>query len=216
MIHPHTEVRLVSPDVGLGVFATQLIPYGTITWVLDPLDQIFDSARAAKLMERLQEGTFRRFVYRDGSGDTILLWDHARYICHSCDPNTAGLPDVTFSIAIRDIEPGEPLTQDYGEVVGFDAFPCQCGSPRCRGVVAPPGDTRNTQRDRVVVGAIRAGIERRLAQPLEAVGLSCEWRRHFTPPASTRKEKAAGISAPGPGTHALSSSIGHAAGDDRT
>jgi len=200
MIHPHTELKLVSPEVGFGVFATQLIPRGTITWVLDPLDQIFDSARAAKLLERLRESAFRRFVYRDGNGDTVLLWDHSRYICHSCDANTAGLPDVTFSIAIRDIHPGEQFTQDYGEVVGFDAFACECGSPRCRGIVGPPDDTRSSQRDRIVVEAIRDGIERRVPQPLEPVGLACEWRHHYTPRTSVRQEKAAEMPAPGPET----------------
>ena len=32
MIHPDTELRFISPEIGFGVFATKLIPQGTITW----------------------------------------------------------------------------------------------------------------------------------------------------------------------------------------
>ena len=38
MIHPHTELRFISPEVGYGVFATALIPEGTITYVKDSLE----------------------------------------------------------------------------------------------------------------------------------------------------------------------------------
>ena len=38
MIHPHTELKFISKEVGNGVVATQFIPAGTITWVLDKLD----------------------------------------------------------------------------------------------------------------------------------------------------------------------------------
>ena len=33
MIHPHSELRFFSPEVGWGVYATRFIPKGTITWV---------------------------------------------------------------------------------------------------------------------------------------------------------------------------------------
>lgn len=41
MIHPHTQIGYISDEVGFGVIATQFIPAGTITWVLDDLDQEF-------------------------------------------------------------------------------------------------------------------------------------------------------------------------------
>ena len=41
MIHPSTELKYVSPEIGIGVVATEFIPKGTITWALDPLDQVF-------------------------------------------------------------------------------------------------------------------------------------------------------------------------------
>ena len=38
MIHPSTELRLVSPHVGYGVFASRHIPKGSLVYVQDPLD----------------------------------------------------------------------------------------------------------------------------------------------------------------------------------
>ena len=38
MIHPSTELRLVSPHVGYGVYASQHIPKGSLVYVQDPLD----------------------------------------------------------------------------------------------------------------------------------------------------------------------------------
>jgi hypothetical protein len=49
MIHPNTELKFISPQKGYGVIATSLIPKGTITWVLDPLDQVFSSQRLSEL-----------------------------------------------------------------------------------------------------------------------------------------------------------------------
>ncbi len=41
MIHPHTEIKFINKEVGYGVVATDFIPKGTITWVLDKLDREF-------------------------------------------------------------------------------------------------------------------------------------------------------------------------------
>ena len=49
MVHPHTELRFVNPLIGWGVFATRLIPQGTIVWALDALDQRFTPEQAAAL-----------------------------------------------------------------------------------------------------------------------------------------------------------------------
>jgi len=37
MIHPHTELRFISEQVGHGVLATQIIPRGTMVYVKDRL-----------------------------------------------------------------------------------------------------------------------------------------------------------------------------------
>ena len=71
MIHPHSELRFVSPEIGLGVFATQFIPKGTITWVFDPLDQIVTHAKSSRLPARLQR-QLDIYSYQNGRGERIL------------------------------------------------------------------------------------------------------------------------------------------------
>ncbi|MCB0801615.1 MAG: SET domain-containing protein-lysine N-methyltransferase, partial [Flavobacteriales bacterium] len=41
MIHPKTELKFISKEIGYGVVATEFIPAGTITWALDKLDREF-------------------------------------------------------------------------------------------------------------------------------------------------------------------------------
>ena len=43
-----------------------------------------------------------KYTYRDPEGTFILLWDHARYMNHSCDPNCAGTGH-DFEVATRTI-----------------------------------------------------------------------------------------------------------------
>ena len=50
MLHPHTELRFVSPEIGYGIFATAFIPKGTITWVKDELDRIIPKEKINDFM----------------------------------------------------------------------------------------------------------------------------------------------------------------------
>tara|TARA_R110002072_G_scaffold18286_2_gene68750 strand:+ start:2089 stop:2646 length:558 start_codon:yes stop_codon:yes gene_type:complete len=154
MIHPHTELRFVSPQVGYGVFATRRIPRGTVTWILDPLDQLFTPSRVAELGRAYQE-LLLRYAYQDREGNTVLSWDHGRFVNHSCDSSTASGCDDEFEIALRDIEVGEEITDDYAELETDETFPCACGAKSCRGVVGPVGRE-----------VARAGLLSRVAEAL--------------------------------------------------
>jgi uncharacterized protein len=112
MIHPHSELRFVSPEIGLGVFATRLIPKETITWVFDALDQIVVPAKSSELPAPLQR-QLDIYSYKNGRGERILCWDHARFVNHSCRP-TSLAPGFDLEIAVRDVHPGEQITDDYG------------------------------------------------------------------------------------------------------
>ncbi len=112
MIHPHTELRFISPEVGHGVVATQFIPKGTITWVLDALDRTFTQEEVAK-MEPLYKDIIDTYCYRNNRGNLVLCWDMGRFVNHSFDSNCLSTA-YDFEIAIRDIHPGEQLTDDYG------------------------------------------------------------------------------------------------------
>ncbi len=164
MMHPDTELRVISAAVGSGVFATAAIPRGTMTWVRDALDQRFVAGRRADLTALLDDDAVRRFLYRDRDDLLVLLWDHGRFVNHSCEPNTAGGLDNDLSVALRDIAPGDEITEDYGELSGFEPFECLCGSPSCRGRIQPLSPARLVARERDVRAALAAG--RALSQPL--------------------------------------------------
>ena len=112
MIHPHTELRFISPEVGYGVVATKLIPAGTITWAFDKLDRIFTLEQVIELDPIYQE-ILEFYSYRDNKGNLILCWDNARFVNHSFKSSCLSTA-YDFEIAVRDIHPGEELTDDYG------------------------------------------------------------------------------------------------------
>jgi len=122
MIHPDTELRLVNETVGYGVFATRFIPKGTITWILDELDRKFDETYILSLDQIRQDSLFK-YSFRDRHGKYILCWDLARYVNHSFHANC--LPTAyDFEIAVRDIYPGEELTDDYACFNLDEPFEC--------------------------------------------------------------------------------------------
>ncbi len=112
MIHPHTELRFISPEVGYGVVATKLIPAGTITWALDKLDRTFTPQQVHDLDSIYQE-ILEFYSYRDNRGNFVLCWDNARFVNHSFKSSCLSTA-YDFEIAVRDIQPGEELTDDYG------------------------------------------------------------------------------------------------------
>lgn len=135
MIHPHTELRYINPQIGYGVVATHLIPRGTVTWVSDQLDQVVPAAQKLKLPALLQD-QLDTYSFRDAEGNYILCWDNARFVNHSCRANCLSA-DFECEIAVRDILPGEELTDDYGTLNIETSFTCACRQPRCRRVVRP-------------------------------------------------------------------------------
>ena len=112
MIHPKTELKFISNQVGYGVVATELIPAGTITWVLDKLDREFSPADFQS-MEPIYQNILDTYTYRNNNGNYVLCWDNGRYVNHSFNSNCLTTA-YDFEIAIRDIHPGEQLTDDYG------------------------------------------------------------------------------------------------------
>jgi len=141
LIHPDSELRFVSPAIGYGLFATRLIPMGSITWAADPLDQIIAPARLATLPAMLSCHV-HRYSYLNGRGDRILCWDHGRFVNHSCAAACLS-PGFDFEIAVRDIQPGEEITDDYGTLNLEEPFECLCGSKHCRGRVLPDDPMRH-------------------------------------------------------------------------
>ena len=132
MIHPHSELRYVNDRIGYGLFATRLVPRGTVTWVHDDLDQIVDPQHEHRLRPELA-ALLHKYSYLEPRG-RVLCWDHARFLNHSCQPNCRST-GFDLEIAVRDIQPGEELTDDYGSLNVDYEFECRCGSPECRGTI---------------------------------------------------------------------------------
>jgi hypothetical protein len=141
LIHPDSELKFVSPAIGYGVFATRPIPMGSITWAGDPLDQIISPAKLENLSRPLSREV-HRYSFLNGRGDRILCWDHGRFVNHSCAAVCLS-PGFDFEIAVRDIAPGEEMTDDYGTLNIEEPFDCLCGLMACRGRILPDDPVHN-------------------------------------------------------------------------
>ena len=165
VIHPATRLVTIDPHVGRGVVATRPIPRGTITWVLDALDQAFAAADVAGLPS-CYEPLIDRWTYNDGRGHHVLCWDISRFMNHSCEP-TCGGSEHGFELALRDIGPGEQLTNDYAtfHLRPQEWFACHCGRRTCPGVVSHQHGPSSSAQVRRWVQAASVAIER-VEQPL--------------------------------------------------
>lgn len=120
MLHPDTELRFISKEVGYGVVATRRIPRGTVTWAQDRLDRVFSREEMLSMGEP-NWSILDKYTFRDAEGRHVLCWDHARFVNHSFHANC--LPTVDgFELAVRDIEAGEELTDDYGTLNPTESF----------------------------------------------------------------------------------------------
>ena len=111
-MHPDTEVRFISKEMGYGVVAIKMIPKGTITWVQDELDRVILPEEAEKMHPEIRK-QIEKYCFRNSNGELILCWDLAKYVNHSFRANCLSTA-YDFEVAVRDIYPGEQLTDDYG------------------------------------------------------------------------------------------------------
>ena len=163
MIHPDTELRYVNDVIGYGVFATRQIPRGTITWVRDDLDQAFSPDQVSRMPD-LYKQILDKYGYLDRNSDMILCWDNSRFMNHSCEA-TCLSPGYGVEVAVRDLAPGEELTDDYGSLNLETSFLCACSLPTCRGEIGPEDSLHNADRwDALLREAFP--LIRRVSQPL--------------------------------------------------
>ncbi|MDI9355895.1 MAG: SET domain-containing protein [Chitinophagaceae bacterium] len=135
MIHPHTEVQIINEAIGYGVFATKFIPEGTITYIKDGIESEITPEHFVKLPPILQEKV-EKYCYMDDKGVRIVSWDNAKYVNHCCDSNTIST-GYGFEIAIKDIHPGEELTDEYGLFNMKSGFEVICNKLGCRKIIQP-------------------------------------------------------------------------------
>jgi SET domain-containing protein len=98
---------------GTGLFAAEPIPKGTLVWGFDPpIDQQFTPADVEKMSPRMK-AFLARYAYCE-LGTLVLCGDHARFMNHSPTANCGNDPTRHFTtLALRDIAPGEELTDNY-------------------------------------------------------------------------------------------------------
>lgn len=98
---------------GIGLFADQFIPKGTVTWKYHAK---FDTGFTQDEVEQMSEPArkiFLWYAYYDFSQSKyILCFDDQRFINHSkVNYNIESTPEM--DIAARDIQPGEEILCDY-------------------------------------------------------------------------------------------------------
>lgn len=153
MIHPATTLRLINPEVGYGVFATEFIPMGTITYVKDPLETDVPPALFHHYTPEMQ-AVIEKYSYRDERGHRILSWDFGKYVNHCCHCNTMST-GYGFEIAIRDIWPGEEITDEYGLFNMEGEMNLLCSKPGCRlSVSAADAERMRDEWDAMVKAAL--------------------------------------------------------------
>jgi len=103
---------------GIGLFADQFIPVGTIVWEFTPELDIVISERELDRLPDLVRRYFLRYTYLNARDKRyILSLDDARFQNHSEHPNLVSLETPNqpepIDVAARDIFPGEELTTNY-------------------------------------------------------------------------------------------------------
>jgi len=135
MIHPSTVLKFIDEQKGYGVFATEFIPKGTITYVKDPLE-IEISMEHYNTLDKTMQEQVEKYSYIDERGTRIISWDFAKYVNHCCNCNTMST-GYGFEIAIRDIFPGEELTDEYGLFNLTQEMTLCCSEKNCRQILKP-------------------------------------------------------------------------------
>lgn len=104
---------------GLGLVADEFIPKGTMVWkFLLGFDQRFTHEQVANFPEIVQRYLARHASFRR-SGLYLLCADEGNYFNHSDVPNVHSIEqegeEEMSTYTLRDIQPGEELTENYGE-----------------------------------------------------------------------------------------------------
>jgi uncharacterized protein len=106
-----------SPIHGIGVFAGEDIPAGTIVWQLfEGIDRAIDP-QAVESFPAPAQRFVRTYGYMN-EGQWRLCGDHGIFCNHDDDPNTLSREDGT-DVATRAIQLGEEITCNYRQFDGL-------------------------------------------------------------------------------------------------
>ena len=132
MMHPDSEAQSVDSNQGTGVVATRHIPAGTLVWIPGETDQVLSLQQVSAMPEN-RRAYLAEYAYLTNEGTYIVSNDIARFVNHSCNANSLSVAGLEVSIAVRDIQEGEEITEEYGLYYANGGFEnCNCGSLNCR------------------------------------------------------------------------------------
>ena len=132
---------------GNGVFATKRIKKNTkiIEYIGEKIIKSEGDKRSAKRIKKYLNSEIDGSVYifelnKKYDIDGSPLYNKARYINHSCDPNCEVeiIDEKIWITAIKDIRKTDELSYDYGYEFDSDDFRdhiCKCGSKNCIGFI---------------------------------------------------------------------------------
>lgn len=112
-----------SPIAGLGLFADEDIKQGEIIWRYDPQTcALFTKEQVDTLLTSAQNAESIRYYltygwYVSQLGGIVVCLDNGRFVNHSPESNLGQINAIDdgwrYSFALRDIEKGEELTENY-------------------------------------------------------------------------------------------------------
>lgn len=140
---PYYEIRR-SPIQGRGVFATRTVRKGTRMGEYFGQEITHEQADERYDDRNGRHHTFLFILDDDTVVDARYGGSDAKYINHSCDPNSESvIEDGRIWIeSIKPIKADDEITYDYRfewqdeyEPEDIRYYACRCGSPKCRGTI---------------------------------------------------------------------------------
>jgi len=137
---------------GNGIIASKHIKKSSkiIEYIGDKISKAEGDKRSAKRIKNYLNSKDEGSVYvfelnKKFDIDGSPLYNKARYINHSCNPNCEVniMDDKIWITAIKNIKKNEELCYDYGytfDKTDFKDHPCKCGSKNCIGYIISKDD----------------------------------------------------------------------------
>lgn len=126
---------------GVGVFAAEDIPAGTLIWQLDPdFDRLIPQIALAEAPSHFREFV-ERYTYPHPDDPTlaVLEVDNGRFMNHDTIVPNTDFSIPTRGVALRDIAKGEELTCNYAEFdPEFELLPARVFTPESSLSRLPP------------------------------------------------------------------------------
>jgi uncharacterized protein len=124
MLLVKTSVK-TSKIQGIGLFAEQKIPKGTIIWKFDSrFDLVFDKTEVENMPEIQRNLIHSHAYFSKEIKKYIYCSDNARFINHSVNNNIDCVESQTetegYDIANKDIKIGDELTMNYRQLDAYD------------------------------------------------------------------------------------------------